>query len=159
VAAASRAFEGRQSSHGEGPSVAARAVGGIGSGCSRRDRCAGGQRGGDGDVVTRLLQPSAAVQRVEVAGGVTVVVPGGLLDEPTTLVVTKTPRLPSLAGGLLQSMPGYLIRLGDQTTFDQELTLEFALDDARLAAGQELLFVSFYDNELVGEKGAASVGH
>ena len=106
------------------------------------------QRGGDGDVVTRLLQPSAAVQRVEVAGGVTVVVPGGLLDEPTTLVVTKTPRLPSLAGGLLQSMPGYLIRLGDQTTFDQELTLEFALDDARLAAGQELLFVSFYDNEL-----------
>ncbi|MEQ1873456.1 MAG: PKD domain-containing protein [Ilumatobacteraceae bacterium] len=105
------------------------------------------QRGDDVNVVTRQLQPSAEDQRVEVGGGVTVVVPGGLLDTPTTLVATETMRLPNLAGGLLQSMPGHVIEFGDQTTFDSELTLEFVLDPARVEAGQKLLFVSYYDKE------------
>ncbi|MDO8392073.1 MAG: hypothetical protein Q7V57_16480 [Actinomycetota bacterium] len=101
-------------------------------------------------VVRRLVQPSTADQRVTIDSTLAVVVPGGLLDEPTTLAATQVPSLPNRTIGPLQAATAYSIELGDTSSFDTELTLEFVLDTAGGTPQPGTAFVSYFD-ETAGE--------
>ena len=83
-------------------------------------------------LISRKVEPSATPLRVETAERTTVVLPAGIIKASTEVTIAKLANFPAPPGEALAVMNAYDVRVGDQTVFDEPLTLEFPYDPEAL---------------------------
>ncbi|GEM_PF-7004564 len=85
-------------------------------------------------LASKPLASSPEDQVVSYEDAVAVTVPGGALGEHGEATISVVENAPPAQSRALQQMAVYDISIGEQHTFDQELTIEMAYDPAKLRA-------------------------